>query len=306
MSELDRTMADLLAPPGPPVIEADRQAVRDLLVAGLTPLAGRLPAGGQALVSLPVLRHLGQAPDQGLRPDVPFAWKPAFVRRSLGLGVVQGCASGRFRTPAEAVAQVADEAVEEWRRTGWRTFHWEPWLAGLAPGARAVVLADAVTWATTLWSSLDWGALPEATQVGGVDDQWVCPAVRTVRLKARSELRVPLAPLVPEADPRRAPGAASALVAVAWGCPSPGWREELAYLALVAALRSATRPVPARVLGLWPDAGFREAVEVDRPVLERAVARVVATVGRLVKGQAVSAEGDGSELVAPTPSLAAA
>ena len=39
-----------------------------------------------------------------------------------------------------------------------------------------------------------------------------------------------------------------------------------------------TGPVAARVVGLWPDAGFRLAVEVDEAVLAGAVDRVVDAV----------------------------
>jgi hypothetical protein len=301
MSAIDRTMHGLLAPPR--VLEdADRLAVRTLLVAGLSPLAEQLPVGAQAVVSLPALRRMGTGADPLL--EEPFTWKPAYVRRSLGLAVVQACATGHFRAPAQAVAPVADAAVEEWSRTGWRTFHWEPWLAGLAPGARAVVLADALTWATALWSALDWGAMPGATQIGGLDDQWVCPATRTLRLRARSELRVPLSGSPGDAHP----GGPSALVSVSSGCPGPGWSEELAYLALVAGLRSPSRPVPSRVLGLWPDAGFRGFVEIDRPVLEGTVERVVATAAGLVQARTTRPGPGGADVdaAAPPSSLAAA
>jgi len=301
---VDRTMQQLLAPPLQQLDEVDRLAVRELLVARLAPLAARLPAGARSVVTLPVLRSVGPDARSALPPEEPFAWKPAFVRRSLGLAVVHACVSGRFHTPAQAVVPVADEAVEEWRRTGWRSFHWEPWMAGLAPGARAVALADALTWATALWTSLDWRALPAATRIGGVDDQWLCPAVRTVRLKARAEVRVPLVRAAPGVVPAEASG--SVLVSVSSGCPARGWSEELAYLALVAGLRSPTRPVPARVIGLWPDAGFREGIEVDRAALEGAVDRVVATVARLVDARTDSSDSDGGAPVECRASLAAA
>jgi hypothetical protein len=228
-------------------------------------------------VSLPLLRTARTAPEWLARPEEPFTWKPLFVRRSLGLAVVGACASGRFRAPADAVGPVVDEAVAEWGRTGWRTFHWEPWVAGLTPGARAVVLADALCWATALWSSLDWAALSRAPRFGGVDDQWICPASRTLRLKARAEVRVPL-------------GEGSALVSVSTGCPGTGWADELAYLALVAGMRSPTRPIPARVMGLWPDAGFHSSVDIDHRSLDGAVDRVVATVAATVEARTLVSE----------------
>lgn len=73
-----------------------------------------------------------------------------------------------------------------------------------------------------------------------------------------------------------------ALASVAGGRPSDAWTGELAYLALVAALRSPNRPVPARVAGLWPDAGIHLVVDIDGEVLASAVDRVVATVSAMV------------------------
>jgi hypothetical protein len=260
--------------------ESMRSALRDRLAAGITPIVERLATGDQVVVTLPLLRRARSDPGT-LAIEEPFSWKPPFVRRSLGLAVVEACATGRFNAPAEALEPVAAEAVAEWERTGWRTFHWEPWLAGLGPGARAAVLAEALSWATGLWSSLDWEALEGRPRFGGCDDQWVCPAPRTVRLKSRSEVRLAAAVgTVPRGGP--APAATDTLISVASGCPGREWALELAYLALVAALRSPSRPVPCRVTGLWPDAGLALTTRVDAPGLTAAADRVVATVAAVV------------------------
>jgi hypothetical protein len=272
----------LLARPTTRVSDDERATVRDRLIAGIAPVADRLAVGTQVEITLALLRRARSHPDALTHPEEPFAWKPAFVRRSLGLAMVNACLDGRYRTPAESAGPVADEAVSEWRQTGWRTFHWEPWLAGLSAGARAVVLADAVTWATALWSSFDWSAWPGRPRVGGVDDQWICPAVRSVRLKSRAELRVPLGRLPSRSsagpDPTPPP---VVLVSMTGGSPHDAWPEELAFLALVAGLRSPSRPVPTRVVGLWPDAGTYRTVEIDGAVLTRAADRVVITVSAL-------------------------
>ncbi len=172
--------------------------------------------------------------------------------------------------------------MDEWGRTGWKTFHWEPWFAGLAPAGRAVVLAEAVGWATALWTSFDWDLLGPSRRLGGPDDQWVLPAPRTVRLKSRCELR--LAAGSPEAETDPVAPSPPSLVSVSGGTPAPTWSEELAFLALVA-LRSGSRPLPARITGLWPDAGTHRMVEIDRPVLEGAVDRVIAVVATLVEAR---------------------
>jgi hypothetical protein len=272
----------LLAPPIAQVSDDERAMVRDRLISGIAPVADRLAVGTQVQITLALLRRARSHPDALAHPEEPFAWKPAFVRRSLGLAMVNACLDGRHRTLAEAAGPVAAEAVSEWRQTGWRTFHWEPWMAGLPVGARAVVLADAVTWATSLWSSFDWSAFPGRPQVGGVDEQWVCPAVRSVRLKSRAELRVPLArfPSRSPSGPDSAPSPA-ALVSLVGGTPHEAWPDELAFLALVAGLRSPARPVPVRVVGVWPDAGTYRTMEIDGAALTRAADRVITTVSAL-------------------------
>jgi hypothetical protein len=272
----------LVAPPTASVDEALRTHLRVHLSSGITPLVERLPRGEQLTVTLPLLRKAIAHPDSLAHDEVPFTWKPVYVRRSLGLAVVDACVSGRFRSPAEAADPIASEAVAEWERTGWRTYHWEPWLAGLRQGTRALVLAEAVSWATVLWASLDWKALGQRPQLGGADDQWVCPAPRTVRLKGRSELRVPLVGGPARWSEVGQTTAPVALVSVSGGSPPRAWSDELAFLALVAALRSPSRPVPARVAGLWPDSGHHLIVEINGEALTAAADRVVATVSTAV------------------------
>ena len=276
----DRTSA-LLAPVSDTIESSVRAQLRDDLVSRLTPSVTLMPPGSPVVVDLPLLRQARTRPETLAEPDEPFAWRPVFVRRSLGLAVVDACAHRRFRSPLDAAEPVVVEAVDQWKETGWRTYHWEPWVAGLAPGARAAVLAEAVGWASSLWSALDWSLFDPVPRIGGSDDTWVCPAVRMLRLKGRPELRVPLAA---GASAARVPGAggAVALVSVNSGYPSDVWREELAYLALVAALRSPSSPVPGRVLGLWPASGAERSVEIDERALTGAADLVVATVADVV------------------------
>jgi hypothetical protein len=214
----------------------------------------------------------------------------------LGLAAIEACLQHRHETPAQAVAIVADEAVATWVETGWRTFHWEPWFGGLAAGARSVVLAEAATWATALWSAFDWNQFASPPTAGGPDDQWICTAARTVRLKGRSELRIQLtAPDCCRAGQHRqigstsevasgsaAHGPSTGLVSVSGGMPSDEWRSELGFLALVASLRSSSRPVPARVAGLWPEAGVRRMIDVDAEILRAAADWVVSAVSTWV------------------------
>ncbi len=265
---------ELTAPPASRVVDDVRLRIRDRLVSDLATSIGELALGEQVEITLPLLRRAVAHPEPPAAREEPFAWKPIFVRRSLGLALVNACATGRFRSPCEGAGPVAADAVTEWRRTGWRTFHWEPWFAGLPLGARAVVLADAVGWASAVWSSFDWSGFAALPQIGGADDQWTCPALRTIRLKARSEMRVPLTTSGPAPRGDQCATRQVALVSVSGGSPADGWPDELAYLALVAGLGSPSRPVPARVMGLWPDAGLRLTVDIDESALEGAAARV--------------------------------
>ena len=160
------------------------------LRSGVADAAAGLAANTHLEVGVPLLRQARYRPDTLDVADEPFAWKPAFVRRSLGLELVRACADGRFRAPAAAAGPVADQALETWRRTGWRTFHWEPWLAGLGAGARSVVLAEAVAWATPVWATFDWSGLRGMVELGGPDHRWVCPGAEAVHLRARVEAHV--------------------------------------------------------------------------------------------------------------------
>ncbi len=281
-SELSRA---IVAPPAVTIDDAARQRVAHRLITGAGRQVERLPEGERLEITLPLLRRALGHPELLLGPSEPFAWQPKFVRRSLGLAVVRACAEGHFRSPAEAVGPVASGAVDEWARTGWKAFYWEPWMAGLSPAARAMVLADAVSWSTTLWTSLDWSVFGPDLRLGGPDDQWVLPVPRHVRLKSRCELRVATVPT--GADAADAEPAPPSFVSLAGGTPSPNWSEELAFLALVA-LRADTRPLPARITGLWPDSGIHRIVELDEQALHRAADRLLEAVATLVKARVSS------------------
>jgi hypothetical protein len=268
----------------PSVGDAARTRVRDGLVEGVASVVGTLAAGDPVEVTLPVLRRARSCPGSVGLPDAPFSWKPVFARRSLGLAAVRACADGRFRGPAEAVGPLAEDAVDEWRRTGRRTFHWEPWFEGLGSGGRAVVLAEATTWAGPLWVAADWAALGTRAVLGGRDELWTCPGRSAVRLKGRWEAKV--APDGSKGGGGVRPGAGTALVSLSGGIPDEGWADDLAFLALVAGLRSPDLPVPARVVGLWPEAGERRTVEVDEAALTDAAERVVAAVELMAAARA--------------------
>ncbi len=274
--------ATLVAPPQGVPHPAEIRTLRDRLRAAVEAATGGATHAPELEVTLPVLRRAAE-PGAFEAAAEPFTWKPAFVRRSLGLAAVEACVRGRFRGPAEAAAPIAERAVVEWERSGWRTFHWEPWFAALAHGARAVVLAEAATWSSSLWATFDWSVFDRPPRFGGPDDRWRCPTTPAVVLRGRSELRVEATPGPCRAAPER--GRPVALVSIAGGCPRAGWEAELAFLALASVVRAPDRAVPARVLGVWPDTGEQRFVEVDGRSLGSAADRVVATVAALVAAQ---------------------
>lgn len=118
-------------------------------------------------ITLSTLRGHGSGTEARQQGSSPFRWQPSFVRRSLGLAALAACAESSYRSPGQAVPAVADQAVTAWNRTGELRFHWEPWLAGLGPGGRAAVLAEAISWASALWSMVDWPRLGGRTTFGG-------------------------------------------------------------------------------------------------------------------------------------------
>jgi len=280
--------------PSAPLADSVDSGVRDRVLERVVGGVGRattdLPPGDRIEVTLATVRRAQSRPETVGRPEPDFMWKPTFARRSLGLAAVRACVEGRFRGPAAAVGPLADDAIDEWRRSGRRTFHWEPWFAGLGPGGRAVVLAESVTWATPLWTAFDWSEVGSRSVVGGADDLWTCPVPGTVRLKGRCEARIGAgggggdggargdAVRVPGSGRAGHSGGTAALVSLSGGSPGDGWREELGYLALVAVLSHTGRPAPVRVTGLWPDTGDRRTVMVDDELLMAAADRVVATV----------------------------
>ena len=279
-----RALVEVISAPATrSVPDVARAAVRERLVAALPQALGGAVPGGQLRLDLAVLRRAASNGYAEPPADEPFSWRPSFVRRSLGLAAIDACLDRRFATPAEATPVVADEAVAAWARSGWRTFHWEAWYSALPTGAKASVVAEATTWATSLWSLLDWVAFPTRPTVGGPGDRWTFSGPRPLRLDGRSELQVDIAtdPARRPAGPPGDPDHRLALVSVAGGIPSDGWPTELGFVALVAGLRRRSLPVPARIVGLWPESGEHRVLEVDSRALHAAVDRVLTTVGTL-------------------------
>ncbi|MGH9093313.1 MAG: hypothetical protein ACRDZR_18325, partial [Acidimicrobiales bacterium] len=64
------------------------------------------------------------------------------------------------------------------------------------------------------------------------------------------------------------------------GRPGPGSRVELGLAALVEVVRRPGGPVPARVVGWWPECGRALVLDVDEALLASTVEAVVDAAGR--------------------------
>jgi hypothetical protein len=258
----------------PPTGSVSAEALRDLqdrLAGELATLMGELPAGEK--LTLDEFRF-GQArdyPDRLGEDGGPFVPSPARCKRAVGSGAVTRCLRRRSGSPAAAVAEVLAAGVEDAAEGGDPTVRppwWAAWYRGLPAGGRAMVEAEAVTWATQLWTALEWERLVQP-MVGGNDDWWDCSGTRSLTLRGRADVRV------------RAEGR-PALLVVGSGLPPSEWRGSLGFPPLVASLARGAKSVPARVVGLWPACGQVRILPVDHGALAETATAVTAAVATWV------------------------
>lgn len=266
----------LLAPPAGNLDSRWIQELRARLLRELPPLAEMIPHDERLQIGsfeLALARDRPEACAARYRGD-RFAPSAALTRRAVGLAAVERCVRGRSAVPQTAVAEVLDSGLEdlvESRRSEGapRAPWWAEWYESLGPGGRATVLAEAVTWATQLWTALDWSRFDRPAVIGGRDDFWDCPGRRQLSVRGRAEVRA-------FAGDRR--------VTLVTGTryPGPAWRAELAHRALVVAMSRAESSVPARVVGFWPSSGMVRICEVDASALSEAADALVSGVATWV------------------------
>jgi hypothetical protein len=262
----------------PPLGDLPATALRDVrvgLVRDLTTIVAELPRGEKLVLDDYHLRIAAFDPERCGRADA-FSPSPRTTRRAIGVVAVDRCVRGRSTVPATAVSEILAAAVDDVAAAAEHPGHdtprlpwWAEWYCRLGPGGRAVVEAEAVTWSSQLWTAVAWERLDHVPVVGGRDDWWACPGARQLTLKGRAEVRVPGA-------------GRQALLVVAGGAPSPGWRIELGFPALVAALVRGERGVPVRVVGTWPSCGQFRVLDVDARALEDSARAVVSATGTWV------------------------
>lgn len=266
----------LLAPAQHEVPAGELRELRAMLLRELPRLAARIGPTDRLQIGAHELSVAREHPELCGAERGEFSPSPVRCRRAIGLTAVERCVRGRSPNPQVAVAEVLASEQEDHAaaadvtgasRPAW----WAGWYVDLLPAARAVVQAEAVTWATQLWTALDWSRFERPPVVGGRDDWWDCPGQRRLVLRGRSEVRSWV-------------GNRQVMFTVAPRFPGEGWRSDLAYRALVAGLSRGERSVPARVVGLWPASGLARVCEVDGEALSEAAATLTAAVGTWVGG----------------------
>lgn len=212
-------------------------------------------------------RAIGMPADDG-----PFRPSPTRCRRAIGLDAVAGCLLGRHGSAADAVARVLDEVAAR-SAAGQPLPWWGAWWLGLGTGGRAAVRAEAVGWATRLWTGVDWRAVPGRAVVASRDQRWMCPTARWLSLHGRVDVRVD--------GPTGVSGpTGGAYLVVGAGVAPSGWRSPLVLPVLVGALAGGPDAVGRRVVGWWPDTGQVRVCDVDDDALVAVAAEAAAVAGR--------------------------
>lgn len=204
-----------------------------------------------------------------------FRWTSRTARRRVGLAALRAWVAQPGLAPADAVALVVADAAGPDGPGPRGPGSCADWLASLSAPARAMVQAEATTWATAVWTALEWDRLRPAPVVGAPDRWWDWHGPLRVALQGRVDVRIP------------GPGGAHLLVL--GGFPSAASRRALCFSALVDALRSEGADAPARVVAWWPDCGKAWVAAITGDEL-RACAAQVGRVVRRAMGTGAAAE----------------
>ena len=233
-----------------------------------------LPSGVRLTLDSYHLKMALQHPETCGRDDDTFLISPRVCRRAVGLAAVQRCIRGHSPAPAAAVDTVLGEATDGFGPDGdpGRPPWWAQWYGSLPVGGRAVVAAEAVMWATQLWTAFDWSRFAHLPVIGGRDDWWDCPDAKELTLKGRVEVRAFTGDRRP------------VMALVQGGAPGVGWLPMMGFPALVAALIRGAGALPSRVVGLWPASGQVRILPVDEAVIGETAEAVTSAVEVWVEG----------------------
>lgn len=169
----------------------------------------------------------------------PFTWTPAAARRSVATAALRRAGADGDRTLAAAVRATIEDEVARARTGQTRPGSLGRWLDEATPGARGLVVAEALSWAR--------GVLEMAHRVEG---PWWVPAADAyydvagarVTLRGRRDLEV-------------AHGEGRVVVRLRAGSPGPSAGAGLRADLVTCALADPAGVAPTRVVGVWPEAG---------------------------------------------------
>jgi hypothetical protein len=250
----------LLATPGPEVEGPELARATERVVLGLAEAFRSARAQPALRIDAYQLQLAMSAPEKLSGLQRSFRPSPASTRRTIGLAAVSCCMRNPALAPAQAVEEVlATAALGTGDPNGgaW----WEEWFCRLPDSAKAVVRAEAITWATQLYSALEWRRF-EPQALLGCDYRWDCARSPRVTLHAKVDVRVQT-----EGRP--------VLLVAPTGVPGPYWSAALSLSALVAGLVRGAAAVPTRVVGIWPASGQVRILPVESGTLDRASRLVV-------------------------------
>ncbi|MGH8995923.1 MAG: hypothetical protein ACRDYB_07850 [Acidimicrobiales bacterium] len=263
-------LTNALIAPGPTLVDrSEFDQLRADLEARLAAASATLPGDRPLRVDGYRLGHPDPLEDEAK----PFEWGLRTARRPLGLDCARQCVADRRVHPVDAAQAVVAGLIGRAAQGAERPGSLGEWLAALTNGARGVVQAEAVGWASKLVTTLDWARLPRP--IIGADRSVVFPAAPQVLLRGRIEVRVSTAS---RSQAPTGTGRTECLFLMMTGRPSPSSDVELGLPALTVACDPRRPAVPVRVIGWWPECGRAQVVPVDLRLLERTVERVVETV----------------------------
>ena len=173
------------------------------------------------------------------REGGPFVWTPGSARRTLGNAALRRLRDGGGPTACGAVNDVIDEQTVRALSGHARAGSLAHWVSGLTAPVRGLVVAEALNWLHNLYELA--AVIQRPWSVAPSDAYYDVASART-SLRARRDLVV-------ERD------AGSVLLRVRAGAPGPHAGPGLRADLVIATLSDHEGRAPARLLGVWPDAG---------------------------------------------------
>jgi hypothetical protein len=267
----------MLTPPGPELDATELASANERVVRGLTEAFRSARTSPGLRIDAYQLQLALSAPDRLAEPARSFNPSPASSRRAIGMEAISRC----VRNPALAPATAVDEVLTSGSACAAGTSHgawWEEWFHRLSDGAKAVVKAEATTWATQLYTALEWSRFETPAQLGR-DYRWDCTKSPRITLHAKVDVRVAV-----EGRP--------VLLLVPTGVAGPYWSAALGLSALLAGLVRGSAAVPARVVGMWPASGQVRILPVEPGTLDRASRLVVEAAWALSRARFTTSAAD--------------